>query len=221
MPSVFRHRSIGSISQLRRNGTKLCKKRSASSKKRGAKSFKVDLLFWDDIVQDLAKDENVFFQHYPQLRPDAPDPVIANDKTLFDALMALLPFNGVIRFVKEQNMAGFSFPEARLEPLREFYYDWNVPERQFLTPELEQARAALWVKTDAYLEAMSLETYPTKNPDWHSVPQELELTDPKRFYQIVNKLHGLAGEVVALHAALVTAGQKNLIASDRKHRPAT
>jgi hypothetical protein len=30
--------------------------------------FKVDVLFWDDICQDLAKDDEIFFRHYPQFR---------------------------------------------------------------------------------------------------------------------------------------------------------
>jgi hypothetical protein len=32
----------------------------------------VGILFWNDIVQDLAKDDNELFKHYPQLRPAHP-----------------------------------------------------------------------------------------------------------------------------------------------------
>lgn len=30
--------------------------------------FRVDILFWDDVCQDLAQDDDVFFKHYPQFR---------------------------------------------------------------------------------------------------------------------------------------------------------
>jgi hypothetical protein len=182
--------------------------------------FKVGLLFWDDVSQDLAKDEDVFFQHFPQLRSSF-NPVIAHDKKLFDELTKLLSSNGVIRFLDQTNMAGFPYPEAALEPLREFYFEGNVPERKFLTAEIEAVRAALWAKADAYYDIITAETFPTpKNPDWHSVPPELEFEDPVRFDKIVKDIHSLAGEIVALHADLVRIGREQLVVPVRE-RPAT
>jgi hypothetical protein len=184
--------------------------RELSAQRNKAGLFKVDLLFWDDICQDLAKDEDVFFRHYPQLKPGA-DPVKAHDKKLFDQLIVLLSSDGVIGFLNRRNMAGFSFPEAELEPLREFYFGWNTPERKFITLELEAVRAALWAKVDAYYDVFASETFPTNNPDWHSVAPEWEITDPDRFHKAVKSLHSLADEIVALHAELVRVGRDLLI----------
>jgi len=82
--------------------------------------FKVDVLFWGDVVQDLAKDQNVLFQHYPQFR-NGSDPAREHDEKLFKELTTLLNSDGVIGFLDRNNMAGFSFPESALDPLREFF----------------------------------------------------------------------------------------------------
>jgi hypothetical protein len=190
--------------------------RGLSAQRAKAGLFKVDLLFWDDICQDLAKDEDVFFRHYPQFRQGV-DPVIAHDKKLFDELTTLLSSNGVIGFLDRTNMAGFAFPEAALDPLREFYFTWNVPERKFLIPEIDSQRAALWAKADAYYSVVAAEVFPTRsNPDWHHVPPEWKHEDPARFKRVVDSLHGLAGEIVALHADLVRVGREQLIVAATK-----
>jgi hypothetical protein len=194
----------------RRDGTLQKAVREISQQRAKTGQFKVDVLFWDDICQDLAKDDDVFFRHYPQFKQGA-DPVAEHDRRLFDQLTGLLTSAGVIGFLDRTNMAGFPFPEAALEPLREFYYEWNTPEREFITPELEAVRRTLWEKVDAYYDIIATETFPTNNPDWHSVPSEWEVDQPERFRRVVEALHSLAGEIVALHADLVRVGRKHLI----------
>jgi hypothetical protein len=172
--------------------------------------FKVDVLFWDDICQDLAKDDEIFFRHYPQFRQGA-DPVTQHDKKLFDELTALLPSDGVIRFLRQQNMAGWIFPSAELDPLSECNDRWNAPERRFITPELEAARQALWSKVRDYLRVIAIETFSANTPGWRWVPPEWEDEQPERFQRTVKNLHALADEIVNLHADLVGLARKHLI----------
>jgi hypothetical protein len=172
--------------------------------------FKVDVLFWDDICQDLAKDDDIFFRHYPQFRQGT-DAVLEHDKKLFDELTALLSSDGVIRFIDQFNMAGWLFQNAELDPLSEFHERWNAPERRFITPELEAARQVLWSKAREYLSVIAIETFPADTPGWRSVPSEWEEEQPERFQRVVKKLHALAGEIVDLHADLVRVGRKHLI----------
>ncbi|MFW8303850.1 hypothetical protein ACOIDD_29220, partial [Klebsiella pneumoniae] len=77
------------------------------------------MLFWDDICNDLAKDEDVFFGHYPQFKSDD-NPGKKHDIALWSELTTLLRSDGVIGFLDRTNMAGFSFRESQLEPIREF-----------------------------------------------------------------------------------------------------
>ncbi|MEY9185782.1 hypothetical protein ABIG06_007337 [Bradyrhizobium sp. USDA 326] len=188
------------------------KVREISEQRAKAGVFKVDLLFWDDISQDLAKDDDVFFRHYPQFRQGT-DPVRDHDKKLFDELIALLSSDGVIGFIDRFNMAGWLFQDSELDPLSEFHARWSAPERQFITPELEAARKALWSKARDYLRVIAIETFPANTPGWRSVPEEWEDEQPERFRRVVKELHTLAGEIVQLHAELVRVGQERLIRS--------
>ena len=184
--------------------------REISKQRAQASLFKVDVLFWDDICQDLAKDDDIFFRHYPQFRQGT-HPVTEHDKKLFDELTALLSSDGVIRFIDQQNMAGWLFQDAELAPLSEFHQRWSAPEREFITPELEAARQALWSKAREYLKEIAIETFPADTPGWRSVPSEWEEEQPERFWRVVKNLHTLAGEIVDLHADLVRVGRKHLI----------
>lgn len=181
-----------------------------SEARRKEGKFRVSILFWDDVCQDLATDDDVFFGHYPQFRGKV-DEARAHDRALYDQLTALLRSDGVIGFLDQNNMAGFSFLEAKFEPLREFYYEWNRPEREFISPELDAIRKALWEKVDAYTSLLAVETFPTDNPGRHTVPPEWEHEQPERFWTVVNAFHKLAGEIVAVHARLVRTGKVQLI----------
>jgi hypothetical protein len=167
------------------------------------------VLFWDDIRQDLAKDDEIFFRHYPQFRHGT-DLVMEHDKNLFDELTALLSSDGVIGFIDQHNMAGW-FQDAQLDPLSEFHARWNAPERRFITSELETARQVLWSKVRDYLSVIAIETFPANTLGWRWVPSEWEEEQPERFERVVEKLHALAGEIVNLHADLLRVGRKNLI----------
>lgn len=184
--------------------------RALSEMRRKTKQFIVEILFWDDILQDLVTDEGVFGAHFPQFRI-RDDEVRAHDKALFDQITTLLRSDGIIGFLDKNNMAGWSFREGEFEPLREFYYEWNRPEREFLSPELERLRKELWVKIECYVGLLAKETFPTNNPDRHSVPEDWESTQPDRFWRVVKEFHSLAGEIVALHREFVRTGKAQLI----------
>jgi hypothetical protein len=191
---------------------KAVRKLSAQRKKAG--KFPVHILFWDDITHDLASDEEVFFKHYSQFRSRA-NPAEEHDRELFESLMQLLATDGVISFLDQTNMAGFPYPEAALEPLRQFYFKWNQAEREFITPEIEALKKAIWAKVDEYYDLISTHTFPTRNPDWHTVPPEWELERPELFHYVVDQLHSLAGQIVALHGELVRTGRAHLISGKK------
>lgn len=185
--------------------------RKLSAERKKASSFRVDILFWDDICQDLAKNDDIFFAHYPQFRTRV-DGARKHDTVLFEELTALLRSDGVIGFLDQTNMAGFSFASSSLNPLEEFQYSWNRPEREFLSPTLDDIRRRLWDAADEYMTLINLETFPAHMPGRQTIPEDWELTQPERFRRVVNRLHSLAGDIVALHSELVRTGKRELIA---------
>ena len=197
----------------KRNGPLQTAVHEISQERAKARMFKVHILFWDDICQDLAKNDVIFFRHYPQFKNDN-DPIKEHDKKLFDELTALLTSGGVIGFLDRTNMAGFSFQPSALDPLYHFYYVWNRPEHEFITAELESIRNALWSKVDAYVRIIAIETFPANTVGFQTVPPEWETEQPERFDRVVTSLHSLAGDIVALHGDLVRKGRAQLVGCD-------
>lgn len=173
--------------------------------------FPVFVLFWDDISGDLASSQIEFLKHYPQFTQQRSEEV-KHDKALFGELTDILRSNGVIRFLDKTNMAGFSFEDSELDPLRKFYYEWCVPEKTFLNVELECLREMLWKLADEYLEEIATETFTSgQEMERRSVPEEWEYERPQHFSSVVGRLHRLAGEIVAVHKSLYLKGRQILL----------
>lgn len=186
--------------------------RKLSAERKKALTFRVDILFWDDICQDLAKNDDIFFAHYPQFRTRV-DGARKHDTALFEELTALLRSDGVIGFLDQTNMGGFSFASSSLDPLEEFQYSWNRPEREFLSPTLDDIRRRLWETASEYMALINQETFPAHLPGRQTIPEDWEHTQPERFWKVVNRLHSLAGDIVTLHTELVRTGKRELVAN--------
>lgn len=184
--------------------------RNLSKAQIAAGSFQVEILFWNDVFQDLAKDDAVFFKHFPQFRGETSQ---AHDRKLFDQVLALLSSDGVIGFINEFNMAGFSFPANKLDPLWEFERDWKAFERHFLNQKIDAAREALRLKIGEYQEAVLTNVFAARTAGHVSIPADWEISNPTRFFSVVKEIHDLAGEVVKLHADFVRIGKQELIGS--------
>lgn len=180
------------------------------SKDRSIKGqFSVELLFWEDVAQFLAEDESKFFAHYPQFAPKA---FTTADKNLFSQFVALLPSsNGVIQFLNENNMAGFSFKRETFDPLKDFCALWDNAEHEFHEQTLEELRKHLLTKANEYCVLLALETWPVNSdPQRSTVPPEWEYEDPERFRKVVGDFHRLAQEIVKTHQQVVREGKKYL-----------
>ena len=182
--------------------------RKISADRIGDGKFSVDLLFWEDLAADLATDQQIFFKHYPQFSQVKNSPKY-HDERLYAELMELLPSGGVIEFLDENNMAGFLFLNSKLDPLRKFYKEWHRPERTFINAKLESIRLELWQRVGSYLNEVTIRTFSSiTHPELYSIPQDLEIQNPKLFWEIVNRLHSLAEEIVQLHRVLVLTARE-------------
>ena len=134
----------------------------------------------------------------------------AVDRDLFNRLRQDLPSNGSIAFIGTNNFAGFSFQLSRLADLDTFVYEWDDAEHEFLNKNLEQKRKELMTLVKEYLSVIAVQTFPTRTPGWNSVPEEWEIEQPKRFNEVVEKLHNLAGQIVEVHQDLFRTARKKL-----------
>lgn len=137
----------------------------------------------------------------------------ALDLKLFEDFKTTLPSNGSIRFIDEQNMAGFSWSLEKIRDLESFYQEWGDAEHEFIDNELEQMRGDLYNLIGDYLGQIATNTFPANNPNRQTVPPEWEEINPKKFFEVVNKLHETASAIVKLHQDLIRVGRRKLSAA--------
>lgn len=129
------------------------------------------------------------------------------DVELFEKFKKILPSNGSIKFIDEQNMAGFSWIKSPLSQLRTFVNEWGDAEHEFIDTELEEHRFKLYKVIEDYLGQIAVNTFPLSH-GWQTVPPEWEEDDPKHFFEVVDKLYRTAKEIVKLHQAFIRLGRK-------------
>jgi len=132
------------------------------------------------------------------------------DQQLFKSFLEVLPSNGSIRFIKEANMAGFSFSLENLNQLYTFLHEWTDAKHEFIDQDLELKRKELLSLIDKYTDSIALNTYPTHRSKFNTVPPEWEEEDPERFWHVVDELHDLARKIVRAHQDLVRLGRLRL-----------
>ncbi|HDG9766713.1 hypothetical protein [Acinetobacter nosocomialis] len=133
-----------------------------------------------------------------------------SDLQLFNQFKETLPSKGSISFIDEQNMAGFSWPSSALNQLDDFYHDWGDAEHEFIDTELETIRSKLYELVGNYLGQIAINTFPANTSGRQTVPPEWEETNPKHFFEVVNKLHETAGQIVKTHQDLIRLGRQKL-----------
>ncbi|MBT9491334.1 MAG: hypothetical protein IV107_03080 [Paucibacter sp.] len=142
--------------------------RELSESREQVSKFKVSVLFWNDVWQDLTLDEVRLFQPYPQLRPTAAANGPTHDQRLYEELKALLAFDLTIRLFRDHDFGG-PFSRAAIRPVFEFHDTWDSPEREFIDPELQEGLANLYAAGGRLAEALAMRTVPVGNGDFASV----------------------------------------------------
>lgn len=128
--------------------------------------FAVAILFWNDVWQDLTRDESRLFQHYPQLRPKGNEP--SHDQRLFKDFQTIFPYDPCVRLLDQHDFGG-PFVKAAIQPLYDFYGTWNQPEKEFLDKELKAALEGLFRAAETLANHLVEKTVPVGNQTFCSV----------------------------------------------------
>jgi len=127
------------------------------------------------------------------------------DKRLFSQLLEALPSDGVIKFVKDQDM-GDIFIHKQVFPLYDFPHKWDNAEHEFRDAVLEKQRLNLLRLVERFSYQVSMNTF--RHGDVH---QGMETEWPEeRFEKVRKMLNDLGDEVVAAHQDLVRTAKKRL-----------
>lgn len=126
------------------------------------------------------------------------------DKILYDKLIELLPWNGSISFVRQNNFAGFSFSVNKLNNLYDFCQECENPAFEFIDIEMEDKRKYLLEKIEEFLTIIGHETFPVFGKiEVNIVPPEWEIEQGERFRKVFNGLHTLAEKICECYDSLV------------------
>jgi len=132
------------------------------------------------------------------------------DKKVYEILIKILPWEGSMSFIKENNFAGFSFELKELQQLHDFFFKTKNPTLEFIDPDLESIKCNLRESINDFLSKISVNTLPTGNHGWNSVPEELEIDQPEQFDKVVELLHNSADEVIERYNIFVRTATRKL-----------
>lgn len=139
--------------------------------------FAVAILFWNDIYQDLTRDESRLFQHYPQLRPKSNEP--SHDQRLFKDFQTIFPFHPCVELLEQHDFGG-AFPRDSIEPLHHFCRTWSQPEKEFLNKGLQAALENLFETAKALANHLVQKTVPVGNQTFCSVFSDNQRSEGSR-----------------------------------------
>lgn len=128
--------------------------------------FAVAIFFWNDVWQDLTRDESRLFQHYPQLRPKDNEP--SHDQRLFKDFQTIFPYDPCVRLLDQHDFGG-QFAKSAIQPLYDFYETWDQPEKEFLDKELQAALEGFFKAAEALANHLVEKTVPVGNQTFGSV----------------------------------------------------
>jgi hypothetical protein len=126
--------------------------------------------------------------------------------------LELLPWDRSVSFIRQNNFAGFSFKQSRLDDLYRFLDRCRDPSFEFIDSELETLRSKLSHKIDGFTNTIATETFYVQGKDnLSTVPPEWEAEQPNHFWQVVNALHQGGKEIGEIYDELVCTGRRKLV----------
>ncbi len=132
------------------------------------------------------------------------------DKKVFEIIRSLVPSDGSIAFVRQNNFAGFSFASDHLNQLEEFRHWAALPDSEFLDADLESLRSRLHKLINGFLGVIYTKTFSTNRSGFVSVPAEWEDTYPDMFRETVETIHRMASEVCEAYDGLIRTCRRKL-----------
>jgi len=133
----------------------------------------------------------------------------ADGKTLA-ALIELMATSGCMDWLRGANFAGWSFDWKRLDAVEEFA-SRKGPEHEFIDPDVEKLRKALYAASRQLMSLLATETFPVGNGNRQAIPEEWESEQPERFRKAIEAIHAAADKVCGSYDELVRAARKKFL----------
>ncbi len=133
------------------------------------------------------------------------------DRKVFASIRAALPSQAGIKFLRQNNFAGFSFQSSEYHDIKNFWREREAPENEFLDSDLESLRASFIDAIGIFINVIGTNMFPVNgNEGWFSVPPEWEDEQPERFFRVVEEIHKTAAEVCIRYDELIRTARRRL-----------
>lgn len=137
----------------------------------------------------------------------------AHDRKLFDKFLEDFPSGSdSVNMLRHHDFAN-SFNINTLANLDRFTSEWDIVEREFLNPELEQMRKELWGKCREFNDKLSLGAWDLNGgPGFTCIPDAYRGSDdwPEHVDKKIGELNTLGTECYELYVAFVRLGKQTL-----------
>ena len=133
------------------------------------------------------------------------------DLNLLRRIREILPSNGSIAFIKRNNFAGFSFDWDEMEQLHAFITETEKPEFRFIDSELETFKESLSINIRAFLNKLASNSfYVNGSSKRASIPEDWEISQPDRFFEVVDFLDEKKANAWSSYNELINIGRRKL-----------
>lgn len=129
------------------------------------------------------------------------------DKKLYKRLRSMFGEGDAIRFIHENNFAGFSYPRCKIDPLFEFEQESINPDFEFIDKDMQELLIKLKNIIPQFNDLLVSNTFWVDKERNH-VPPEWEEEQSERFWRVVNGLNDLGGQMWEAWGLLVRTGRE-------------
>lgn len=135
---------------------------------------------------------------------------VETDKQIYRKLQEVLPWNGSLSFISDNNFAGFSFNLDNLNQLTAFQYLCDNPAFEFIDADMESLKAELLNNINVFQRLIGQYTFPTGNMGRNHVPPEWETDSPQHFDKVVGEIHQTAQSIRSTYQQLIRMATRKL-----------
>lgn len=129
------------------------------------------------------------------------------DKKLYCHLRSMFEEGDTIRFIHENNFAGFSYPRSKIDPLFEFEHDSVNPDFEFIDKDMQELLIKLKNIIPQFNDLLASNTFWVDKERNH-VPPEWEEEQSERFWRVVNGLNDLGRQMWEVWGLIVRTGRE-------------
>lgn len=133
------------------------------------------------------------------------------DREMFDRVRKMLPANGSILFVKQNNFAGYAFEGRKLDEVRDFLSSFESPDFEFVDVELESILGDLRSALASFMRTIAMKTYPDHQSGWFILPEEFPNGENPSFWDTVEQLGVDADLAGSAYDRLIKTGRRKLL----------